>query len=62
MVESGKWRDFWDYMVQRCDRMLRPHEFTAWLSCYGCPEQIGERMKMAAEFIEERSANDKDSY
>ena len=28
--------------------------YIQWLSCYGCPEQIGERMSMAAEFIRER--------
>ena len=31
LVETEKWRDFHDYCTQRCDCMLRPHEFEEWL-------------------------------
>lgn len=42
-VHKGMWVDPWTDVM-----------FAAWLSCYGTPDQIPERMAMAAEWIEGR--------
>lgn len=59
MVEKGEWEGFIERMWS-----IPPtgfiDTFTAWLSCYGCPEQIPERMKMAAEFLEGRGNENQD--
>ena len=70
MVERGEWGEFLVYAFDTSDGsnpMSEFHdetgniagkfydtEFTAWLSCYGCPDKIPERMRMAAKFIRER--------
>lgn len=53
LVETGRWRDYWDYISQRCDCMMRPHEFTAWLFCLATPSEIPDRMAVVAEFLGE---------
>ena len=54
MVEKNDWLPFYTY----ADNIWRDaslgcwdFEYAKWLSCYGCPDQIQERMAMACEFI-----------
>ena len=67
MVELGEWEEFCEYADEIWGRnpilsklwweSADDWQFpllSSWLSCYGCPEQIPDRMKMAATFIEER--------
>lgn len=61
---DGKWDDFQDWAFERYeigDAMGNEGEhwyfngaFTAWLFCLAAPDQIGERMEMAAAFLKER--------
>lgn len=52
MVEKGRWLDFLAFASTSACQLPEKVSFTAWLSCYGCPDQIAERMEMAAEWIE----------
>ena len=54
MVEKKEWKEFWGE-AHKC-KYAPPYgqpEFTAWLFCLNCPDQIPERMKMAAGWIRE---------
>ncbi len=59
VVERGEWNKFHLYAYEywygslTIQVLLETGEcdFTAWLSCYGCPDLIPERMRMAAKFI-----------
>ena len=60
MVEKGEWRAFgevayikWLSTIKSA-KGLTPHEFNAWLFCLNAPDQIPERLSMAAKFINER--------
>ena len=57
MVERGEWDEFYgdmlDVKMKETNFRMMLSDFTAWLSCYGCPDQIPERMGMAAEFLKE---------
>lgn len=56
MVENGEWEEFVFYIEQKYKHgyAIRGAQNIAWLSCYGIPDQIPERMKMAVNFIEGR--------
>lgn len=65
MVEVDKTRETWDEFIEHAIGVyfgkhtregitIKHSKFMRWLSCYGCPEEIPARMKMAAEFIEGR--------
>ncbi len=58
MVEKGEWDAFMSsqytiFVISARPRIIHIDEFTAWLSCYGIPDQIPARMEMAANFVEE---------
>lgn len=63
MVERGEFGKFVEdtyYPWEEKYKLFGPDqgEFMAWLSCYGCPDQISERMSMAAEWIRRRDESD----
>ena len=59
MVTKEEWKSFIEFASEEWARPqgyvdMNVYDFTAWLSCYGCPEQIPEQMKLAADWIRER--------
>ena len=65
MVAKGEWEweAFCNYAMDAYGEYWKEPEsitdtfhFTAWLSCLNHPEQIGERMEMAANFIAKSSS------
>ena len=67
MAERGEWDEYQQYgrrkhykrqvalTVDHTAFMNRSMQFDAWLSCYGCPDQISERMAMVADWVKEDS-------
>lgn len=60
MVRKGEWSNFIDHakeIFNSCEGNYRQfywtEDFTAWLFCLNEPEQIGERMQLAADFLKE---------
>lgn len=65
MVEIDKSRKTWDDFVEyaigayfgkhiREGITIKHSKFMRWLSCYGCPDQIPERMVLVVNFVEGR--------
>ena len=59
MVTKEEWKSFIEFASEEWARPqgyvnMNVYDFTAWLFCLNCPEQIPERMKLAAGWIRER--------
>ena len=61
MVEREEWEDYYVHamtMYRESLNFLWKHiddrTFSAWLFCLNCPDQIEERMSMAAKFLKSR--------
>ena len=59
MVEKGEWGQFIDWIDATQEIPLENNgDGHAWLFCLNCPEQIGERMKMACDFIRNKNGKE----
>ena len=54
IVERGEWKLFYWYLYDEEAVPVKQSEYVVWLFCLNAPDQIEERLDMAASFIEER--------